>query len=78
MPLGAAQPLPQATVKMGGTQPLGTGMPAPNIRSTAAAEEEEWEQENPDAGMLGFAIAGLVFALGVLVVQILIMTTNTQ
>ena len=51
-PGGGAKPLPQATVKMGQTQPMGsTGSPTknipkqPNIKSTAEEVEEEWEEE---------------------------------
>jgi len=79
VPLGGGpQPLPQATVKMGSTQAMGSGgiSQAPNIQSTAARDEEEWEEESADAGMLPFAIISLLLAIAVLAIQILTMTAS--
>lgn len=59
---------------MGGTQPMGSGAVAqsPNIQSTAFdEEEEEWEEENVDAGMMPFAIIVLILAIALLAVQIM-------
>lgn len=58
---------------MGGTQPMGSSVgQAPNIQSTAVEdEEEEWDEEDVDAGMLPFAILALILAIGVLAIQIL-------
>lgn len=57
---------------MGGTQPMGNTIgQAPNIQSTAVEEEEEWEEENVDAGMMPFAIIVLILAIALLAVEIM-------
>lgn len=73
----AAKPLPQATVKMGKTQPMGsTGTPTatinkkPDIQSTAADEEEEWEEEYEEPGLMPFAIIVLLLSLAVLAIEV--------
>lgn len=74
---GGAKPLPQATVKMGSTQPMGsTGTPTktipkqPNIQSTAEEAEEEWEEEYEESGLMPFAIIVLILALAVLAIEL--------
>lgn len=75
---GGARPLPQATVKMTQTQPLGTpGAPtksipkaAPNIQSTAVEDEEEWEEDQEEPGLMPFAIIVLILALAVLAIEL--------
>jgi len=74
---GGAKPLPQATVKMGSTQPMGsTGTPTknipkqPNIQSTAEEVEEEWEEEYEESGLMPFAIIVLILALAVLAIEL--------
>ena len=74
---GGAKPLPQATVKMGETQPMGsTGTPTktisqkPNIQSTADDVEEEWEEEYEESGLMPFAIIVLILALVVLGIEL--------
>jgi hypothetical protein len=74
---GGAKPLPQATVKMGQTQPMGTpGAPtksipkSPNIQSTAEEVEEEWEEEYEESGLMPFAIIVLILALAVLAIEL--------
>lgn len=74
---GGARPLPQATVKMGSTQPMGsTGSPTrnipkqPNIQSTAEEVEEEWEEEYEESGLMPFAIIVLILALAVLAIEL--------
>ncbi len=75
---GGAKPLPQATVKMGQTQPLGTPSSptrtipkaAPNIQSTAEEVEEEWEEEYEESGLMPFAIIVLILALAVLAIEL--------
>lgn len=44
---------------------------APNIQSTAVDDEEEWEEENVDAGMMPFAIVALLLAIALLAVEIM-------
>lgn len=75
---GGAKPLPQATVKMGQTQPMGTpGSPtktipkSPNIQSTAEEVEEEWEEEYEESGLMPFAIIVLLLALVVLAIELI-------
>lgn len=74
---GGAKPLPQATVKMGSTQPMGsTGAPTktigakPNIQSTAEEVEEEWEEEYEESGLMPFAIIVLILSLAVLAIEL--------
>lgn len=76
---GGASPLPQATVQLAKTGPLPAGgpptsplalAPKPNIKSTAAVEEE-WEEEFEESGLMPFAIVVLLLAIGVLVIEIL-------
>lgn len=74
---GGAKPLPQATVKMGQTQPMGSpGTPTknipkqPNIKSTAEEVEEEWEEEYEESGLMPFAIIVLILALAVLAIEL--------
>jgi len=72
VPLGGGpQPLPQATVKMTGTQPMGSVVGAPKIKPAATADEEEWEEENVDSGMMPFAIGALLLAIALLLVEIM-------
>jgi len=73
---GGARPLPQATVKLQQTQPMtkkgpGAGfsgaIPAsPNIRSTAADDQEDWEEEYEESGLVAFSVVVLFLALAVL------------
>ena len=45
---------------------------APNIRSTAVDDDDdEWEEENVDAGMMPFAIVALLLAIALLAIQII-------
>lgn len=74
---GDAKPLPQATVKMGQTQPMGIpGAPtktipkSPNIQSTAEEVEEDWEEEYEESGLMPFAIIVLILALAVLAIEL--------
>jgi hypothetical protein len=74
---GGASPLPQATIKMSQTQPMGsTGAPTktisqkPNIQSTAADADEEWEEEYEETGLMPFAIIVLILALAVLAIEL--------
>jgi len=74
---GGAKPLPQATVKMGKTQPMGktktptkTISQTPDIRSTAVGAEEEWEEEYEESGLMPFAIIVLLLALAVLAIEL--------
>ncbi|MEM9282906.1 MAG: hypothetical protein AAGA96_13850 [Verrucomicrobiota bacterium] len=72
---GGPQPLPQATVKMGQTQPMAKGaatasLEKPNIQSTAEEVEEEWEEEYEESGLMPFAIIVLVLALVVLGIEV--------
>lgn len=76
---GGPKPLPQATVNMGSTQPMGsTGAPAktisqkPNIQSTAEEVEEEWEEEYEESGLMPFAIIALILSLAVLAIQLVV------
>ncbi len=76
---GGPKPLPQATVKMGSTQPMGsTGALAktisqkPNIQSTAEEVEEEWEEEYEESGLMPFAIIALILSLAVLAIQLVV------
>lgn len=43
----------------------------PNIQSTAIDEEEDWDEENVDAGMMPFAIIVLILAIALLAVEIM-------
>ena len=52
-----------------GTQPMISQ--APDIQSTRVVEEDDWEEENPDAGLMPFAIIVLLLAIGLLVIEIL-------
>ncbi len=69
---GAAKPLPQATVKLQQTQPMvktpvAGGVPsAPDIKSTAADVEDEWEEEYEESGLMAFSVVVLLLALAVL------------
>ncbi len=72
VPLGGGpQPLPQATVKMSGTQPMGSVVGSPRIKPVAGIDDEELEEENADAGMLPFAIGALILAIALLIVEIM-------
>ncbi len=79
---GGAKPLPKATVKLQQTQPMGGGAAtstiskAPDIKSTAAEAEEEWEEEFEESGLMPFAIVVLLFAIVVLVIEFLTMTAG--
>ena len=80
---GGAKPLPKATVKLQQTQPMGAGgappstiSKAPDIKSTAAEAEEEWEEEFEESGLMPFAIVVLLFAIVVLVIEFLTMTAG--
>lgn len=83
-PLGGAKPLPKATVKLQKTQPMGSGgavppstiSKAPDIKSTAADVEEEWEEDFEESGLMPFAIVVLLFAIVVLVIEFLTMTAG--
>lgn len=74
---GGAKPLPQATVKMGQTQPMAQNAPTsqisqkPNIRSTAAEVEDEWDEEYEESGLMPFAIIVLILALVVLGIELM-------
>ncbi|MCB1079102.1 MAG: hypothetical protein KDM63_15210 [Verrucomicrobiae bacterium] len=78
---GGAKPLPKATMKLQQTQPMGGGAAtstiskAPDIKSTAAVEEE-WEEEFEESGLMPFAIVVLLFAIAVLVIEFLTMTAG--
>ena len=68
---GAARPLPQATVKLQQTQPMTKGAEtpissAPNIRSTAVDDDEDWEEEYEESGLVAFSVVVLILALAVL------------
>lgn len=69
---GGAKPLPQATVKLQQTQPMtkvgasGAIPASPNIRSTAVNDEEDWEEEYEESGLVAFSWVVLVLALAVL------------
>jgi hypothetical protein len=72
VPLGGGpQPLPQATVKMTGTQPMGSVAGSPRVKPVAVDQEEDWEEENVDAGMLPFAIGALILTIALLIVEIM-------
>ena len=84
---GGAKPLPKATVKLQQTQPMaGGGAPAgaattqiskaPDIQSTAADVEEEWEEEFEESGLMPFAIVVLLFSIVVLVIEFLTMNAG--
>ncbi|NNE90354.1 MAG: hypothetical protein HKN23_01780 [Verrucomicrobiales bacterium] len=61
----------QKTQPMGGSAvPTSTINKAPDIQSTAASEEE-WEEEYEEGGLLPFSIFVFVFAIAVLVIEIL-------
>ncbi|MEC8826688.1 MAG: hypothetical protein VXX36_13000 [Verrucomicrobiota bacterium] len=74
---GGAKPLPQATVKMGQTQPMAQSAPTsqltqkPNIQSTAAEVEDEWDEEYEESGLMPFAIIVLILALVVLGIELM-------
>ena len=74
---GGAKPLPQATVKMGQTHPIGQSVPTsqisqkPNIQSTAEEVEEEWDEEYEESGLMPFAIIVLILALVVLGIELM-------
>lgn len=74
---GGARPLPQATVKMGQTQPMAQNAPTsqlsqkPNIQSTAAEVEDEWDEEYEESGLMPFAIIVLILALVVLGIELM-------
>ena len=74
---GGAKPLPQATVKMGQTQPMAQNAPTsqisqkPNIQSTAAEVEDEWDEEYEESGLMPFAIIVLILALVVLGIELM-------
>jgi hypothetical protein len=58
-------------VKLQQTQPMTKGADAPiaatpNIRSTAAEDEEDWEEEYEESGLVAFSVVVLVLALAVL------------
>lgn len=64
-------------MKLQQTQPMGAGSTtgslstisaAPDIQSTEA-EEEEWEEEYEESGLVGFSIVVLILALIVIGVQ---------
>jgi len=71
---GGAKPPPQATVKMGETQPVAQNAPTsqlsqkPNIQSTV---EEEWDEEYEESGLMPFAIVVLILALVVLGIELM-------
>jgi len=74
---GGAKPLPQATVKMGKTQPMGqprtptkTISQSPDIQSPAVDVEEEWEEVYEEPGLMPFAIIVLLLAIAVLVIEL--------
>lgn len=74
---GGVKPLPQATVKMGQTQPMGQAQAPlreipkqPKIQSTAEEVEEEWEEEYEESGLMPFAIIVLILALAVLAIEL--------
>lgn len=64
--------MPQATVKLQKTPsmaktPAAGGVPAaPDIKSTAADAEEEWEEEYEESGLMAFSVVVLLLALAVL------------
>ena len=69
---GGAKPLPQATVKLQQTQPMakgpatGAAVPAtPDIKGTEA-EEEDWEEEYEESGLVAFSVVVLLLSLAVL------------
>jgi len=77
---GGARALPQATVKMGQTQPMGsTGTPTKsipkqsNVQSTAEEVEEEWEEEYEESGLMPFAIIVLILSIAVLAIELVTM-----
>ena len=68
---GSAKPLPQATVKLQQTQPMTKGAEAPigavpNIRTTKADDDEDWEEEYEESGLVAFSVVVLILALAVL------------
>jgi hypothetical protein len=73
---GGAKPLPQATVKMGQTQPMAQAAPTsqisqkPNIQSTVEEVEEEWDEEYEEAGLVPFAVIVFILALLVLGIEV--------
>jgi len=47
--------------------PVAGGVPAaPDIKSTAADVEEEWEEEYEESGLMAFSVVVLLLALAVL------------
>lgn len=79
---GGAKPLPKATVKLQQTQPMAGGgaVPStiskvPDIKSTAAVEEE-WEEDYEESGLAPFSIVVLLFAIAVLVIEFLTMAAG--
>ncbi len=52
-----------------GAVPPSTISKLPDIQSTAADDEDEWEDEYEEAGLMPFAVIVLLFAIGVLAIE---------
>lgn len=48
----------------------------PDIQSTAADAEEEWDEDFEESGLMPFAIVVLLFAIVVLVIEFLTMNAG--